>query len=421
MPQSRQSAWQGCTAGIVFVRPVAEAIAGGSSLPCGMIDSMSYLRMVGFWPPAGFPDRPWLEHPDEDAFVRSARSVCELYSEAVEQAAIPARHSELRLFCRLDQSRADVVVTVYPEVREGFEMAAAAIPPTIAALPAADRARLVLEVVHAGATRLAQDRGWNSDALARAYDHALAAGLRFRWTGPAKISPDRRHTARPVFVLHDDGYGRVIIEAERRADGQVVAVSSSALAFSTSAGFRRAARTLRWVDTNTIEIKPWIGLLGEEQGILRLDLTNPGSPGTAEPDESAAGTANGTAARPEVTVLTPDDLGACIEVIGGGPMNGIPADYETTLHALLEQLSTPPWQAWWAAGTEEVLEIWYDFAAATTAVSIRHAHNRWRATIRRPASMFAQATDPAALARDDVRSMLSAIQRRTGLGEHPSL
>ncbi|AEV85222.1 hypothetical protein ACWT_4202 [Actinoplanes sp. SE50] len=386
-----------------------------------MIDSMSYLRMVGFWPPAGFPDRPWLEHPDEDAFVRSARSVCELYSEAVAQAAIPARHSELRLFCRLDRSRADVVVTVYPEVREGFETAAAAIPPTVAALPATDRARLVLDVVHAAATRLAHDRGGNCDALARAYDHALAAGLRFRWTGPAKTSPDRRHTARPVFVLHDDGYGRVIIEARRRVDGQVVAASASALAFSTSAGFRRAARTLRWTDANTMEIKPWIGLLGEEQGVLRLDLTNPGSSGTAEPDESAAGTTDGSVTRPAITVLTPDDLGARVEVIGGGPMNGIPAGYETTLHALLEQLCTPPWQAWWAAGTQGVLEIRYDFAAAATAISIRHAHHRWRATIRRPASTLAQATDPAGLARDDVRSMLSAMRRRTGLGEHPSL
>ena len=66
-------------------------------------------------------------------------------------------------------------------------------------------------------------------------------------------------------------------------------------------------------------------------------------------------------------------------------MNDIPAAYENTLHHLLEKIRTEPWQTWWAAGAEEVLEIWYDFAAAKAGVTIRYTPGRWRATIRRPA------------------------------------
>jgi hypothetical protein len=83
---------------------------------------MGTLRLIDVWPPTGFPDRPWLEQPDEDAFARSARSVCELYSESVRLAGVQARHSELRLACHHDGGRADVLVTVHPEILQGFEL-----------------------------------------------------------------------------------------------------------------------------------------------------------------------------------------------------------------------------------------------------------------------------------------------------------
>lgn len=238
-----------------------------------------HLRLVAFWPPMGFFERRWLDHADEDAFVRSARSVCELYTASVSAGEIAARHSEVRLFCRLDEGRSDVQVTAHIEPDQGFESGEAVIPPGIADLPAAARARLVLEVLHAATSRLAQARGWDQGALDRAYADTRAAGLRFRWTGPPKISPDRRNVSRPLFVLHDDGHGRVVIEVRRRADDQVVAVSATARAFSTAAGFKRSARTLRWRDKSTIEL----GELDCPRGTLRLDLTNPGVPGTAEP------------------------------------------------------------------------------------------------------------------------------------------
>ena len=52
---------------------------------------VSQLRGVEFWPATAFADvAAWLEDPDEDAFVRTARSVCELYSEALRHAAARA-------------------------------------------------------------------------------------------------------------------------------------------------------------------------------------------------------------------------------------------------------------------------------------------------------------------------------------------
>ncbi|MFC7534653.1 hypothetical protein, partial [Actinoplanes sp. GCM10030250] len=83
-------------------------------------------------------NRPWLEHPDENMLVRSARSVCELYSQAVHQAGISNRHSEFRLLCHHDAGRKDVLVTMYPDVTDGFEMAGVSVPPGIADLSAGD-------------------------------------------------------------------------------------------------------------------------------------------------------------------------------------------------------------------------------------------------------------------------------------------
>lgn len=192
----------------------------------------------------GFPERLWLDHRDEDAFARSANSVCALYSAAVREAQISTRHSELRLFCRHDGSRDDVLVMVHPEITEGFEMAVATLPAGIAALTPQSRARLVLSVVHAAAMRLGQARGWDSAALTAAHAHALAAGLRNRWDGPPKTSPDRRYVAQPRYVLGDDGYGRVVVQVRRRDDGTPVCASPVVATNDVPHAYARALQTL---------------------------------------------------------------------------------------------------------------------------------------------------------------------------------
>jgi hypothetical protein len=321
---------------------------------------------------------------------------------------------------------------VHPEITEGFELAVTSLPPGIAGLPSQVRAGLVLEVVHAATTRLGRERGWDQAALIAAREHVLAAGLRYRWEGPVKVSPDRQHTAQPVFVLHDDGYGRVAVQIRRRDDGGLGAASPSALAFSTSAGFARSARTLRWRSRRTVEMVPYAGLsvgIGrttlwrDDQGLITVDLDEAdafGAPaGRPEDEEADSATPEGQA--PAVVVQVPADLGPRINVVGGGPTNDVPDAYLTTLNGLLEQLTGPQWQRWWSAGEDEVLEVWYDFAAASAGIAARRSGDKLRVTIRRPMSTFAAVGDPVLLARDDVEAMLASVSRRAGLGGHPLL
>lgn len=58
---------------------------------------MPYLTLVEVWPSTGYPRGQWLEEPSADAFVKSARRVCESYSEALRAAQIANRVSTVRL------------------------------------------------------------------------------------------------------------------------------------------------------------------------------------------------------------------------------------------------------------------------------------------------------------------------------------
>jgi hypothetical protein len=370
-----------------------------------------------------------MDHPDEDAFARSANSVFELYSQAVREAQIPTRHSELRLFCRHDDGRDDVLVMVHPETTEGFEMATVSLPPGIAALTAPARALLVLNVIHAAAMRLGQARGWDAAALTAARAHALAAGLRYRWDGPPKTSPDRRYVAQPRYMLGDDGYGRVIVHIRHRDDGAPVCASPVVATWGFHSALVRHARTVRWRSKTHVQFLPDDGvsigasgtISGRNREPITVDLTDPTTFGTAL--ELPAPTYVDVAADgiPAVTVRTPADLGPRIEVLGGGPMNDVPHAYAQALHALLEQLLAPPWQTWWSDANRTVLQISYDFAAIDTGIDVRRSKDTLQATILRPTSTFPTIHDHAATARHDVEALLSTVRRRTGLGEHPHL
>jgi hypothetical protein len=259
-----------------------------------------------FWPATGHTDRPWLDDPDEDAFVRSARGVCELYSAGLRPAQIQWRRAELRLICLRDDARDDVQVVVFTDPpTAGFEQARVDLPGDIAVLPGAARARLALDVVHGATLRMARARGWDPAAPEAARTHALAHSLHYRWEGPAKLSPDRRHQAYPVYRLYDDGYGRVVVQVRRVLDDQLVAGSEPALAFSTSAGFVRSARTLRWHGSSVVKLVPFCGLFGDDHGLVTVDLnTAPKGSGVAEhpADEPFDSRTTGIAIPPVVIV-----------------------------------------------------------------------------------------------------------------------
>ena len=234
---------------------------------------MAHFKLVLVWPPTGFPDRSWSDDddPEEDAFVRSARSVTELYSEGLAALGIEGRCSELRFLVGHDPAATDVTVRVSTRRPEGFEFAGASLPTGVAALPIPERQRLVLDVIHGAVLRLAEARGWDLQELDAVRRHVLDRGFEFRWDGPYKSSPDRRHRARARYRLTDTGYGRAHIEVVDR-DGSVVTESGDALAFSTLEGFKRSARTLRWDGGRLVQLVPYAGLSSSaQQGLVRVE------------------------------------------------------------------------------------------------------------------------------------------------------
>ncbi|HRK45571.1 MAG TPA: hypothetical protein PK324_08105, partial [Nocardioides sp.] len=208
--------------------------------------SSRVMQNVDVWPPSGHLDEPWDSNPDVDAFCKSARSVTVVYSIGLRELRLPAFRSWLRFGCGRVSTDGRVRVTVSVDRLEGdLEHASVVLPAGIAEWAPSDRARLALEVVHAGMVRLGESRGWEREELERLRDLTLQRGLEHTLVGDWKASPDRRHSARTCYRIAPDGLGRARLEVADR-DGVVVATSPEAIA---PAGFRpgiSATRDLRW-------------------------------------------------------------------------------------------------------------------------------------------------------------------------------
>lgn len=236
---------------------------------------MPVFNYVEVWPATGWPHRPWTEDADEEAFVKSARAITELYTEALIPLAVKGHRSMLRLRCWPGQATREVTVKVNAQRSVDFEMASVGLPAGIADLASSARGLLVLNVVHGAVKQLAEIRGWSKAQFDRPRQHVLDAGLVYRWDGPWKASPNRRFRARGRYRLLDHGYGRALIEVKARDSDATVAASDEALAFSTSESFKRSSRTLRWQGSSAVRLTPYSGLARDEwHGLVRLDLTD---------------------------------------------------------------------------------------------------------------------------------------------------
>ena len=228
---------------------------------------MARFAAVTFYPETHFPERlaGWDDgHPVVDAFLRSGRSVAELYSEALPGLGVEGPRATLRLSPAdriVDPGATELTVSVWSAVPHDLpcEYGFVRLTTDTGLLDAVDRARLALEVVHAAVLELAGHRGWEASQFERCRDHVLACGLEYSWEGRWKSAPNRRHRARAVYRLGvEDGFGRVRLEVADRG-GDVVARSDEAIAFCTSQGFRRSESTLRWSGSGTVSMTPYGG------------------------------------------------------------------------------------------------------------------------------------------------------------------
>jgi hypothetical protein len=196
---------------------------------------MAVFRDVRFWPSTGFPDGPWLLDPSYDAFVKSARRVCELYSEGLGPARLHGPSARLQLMTADEhQDEGAVKVEVETEFLDVGEIARVSIPDGIDRLTAEQRGLLVLDVVHGAVVRLAEARGWDVTAAAAARDHALNQQLVFTWAGPG-----RRAATVSTRHVHCS-------ESKTTGTGACASRSASATHMSPSPGRLKLSRSARW-------------------------------------------------------------------------------------------------------------------------------------------------------------------------------
>jgi hypothetical protein len=166
---------------------------------------MVIFREVEVFPNGGFADRPWVdEDPDEDAFARVARGVCETYSQALPRLGLAGKASLLRLGCWTSvlnpefvgrrprpafSAPASTAVEVHARFIESFEDGLVWVPAGFAGQPLDQQRAWTLRVVHEAACQLAQVRGWDPAVLESAREHAEAQDLRLSGKGRGSSRP----------------------------------------------------------------------------------------------------------------------------------------------------------------------------------------------------------------------------------------
>ena len=387
---------------------------------------MPTLSYVYPYPAQGRADRPTDEDPVADIAIRGCRSIAELYSEALAALELANHVGELRLFIRHDPQLDVVRATVQVDpVREGFEMAHVHVPTGFAARTAEVRAAMLLEAVHGLVGRLAVARGWDVQALEDCRRHVLDRDLEYRWSSAPKISPDRRHEARADFRLPADGYGRVRLRLVGRDDGATVASSDEALAFCTSPGFRRAAKSVRWHGKKQVSLVPYDWVPAVRGGQLSLSLEGGEWRSSVVDYLSVRSVPAGDPTLPPLAVRVEGRGAAAAEqppriaFIGGGPIQTRQIDrFHDAFSAEMAQFASPSGQDWWGAAGIRLLEVEISYSGERARVRSRRSEHRLRVFVDRPESSL-ESRDLAPLAREVAEEVVALVRRRTGLGPHP--
>jgi hypothetical protein len=372
----------------------------------------------GFGPVGG----RWAEAEGSDAFARSARSVCELYYDALSPIRIQHWVTALTLQVSDQLSPgSEIAVEVMPSTATEGANARVLLPAHFCSLAPAARAMSVVDVVHEALVHLGRryrwdEDGWDLAVLEAARARVIEHGLVYAWTSPWKAGRNRRWNARAKYWLAPDGWGRAVLEIRRSADGAVMFRSQPFRAFLNRKGLQHSARTIAWTGDDTVEFSPWVepSQAPGEPVIIEIfdDDARFEVRGGPEPDQTGDAIGGGGAAssietldladvpqRPSVTVVQlhyPGEVSE-IAVAGVGPMDGVHDAYRTGLLWALDQLTTPEWDQWWRPAQANLLSVCAEVdpvnRAANTATrsvertsSIRTTQYIMTATIQRAAS-----------------------------------
>ena len=276
----------------------------------------------------------------------SSRGVFDLYSDELPAAEQTARASSVRFFLDDKNAQNEFRISVFERFHEGFDIARVQVPTGFSSLSPEARAAAALDVIHVAMLALAPLRGWDAARLDEVRLRVVARGLRFTWASVWKTSPGRRHQARAVYWLDDDGHGHVQVEMRRYSDHELIARSAPAPAFMTAEGFKRSATTLHWRDADTVTVTPWCGLFGDVSGEVHLQPTSGLNPLLTP---ALMATASGTTVT--TAVLTDDDVAnnpalpwLHLQVIDTHGTGAYGPEFERTSELLA---ADPDFTSWW--------------------------------------------------------------------------
>ena len=223
---------------------------------------------IEIYPPQGHHDQLWGSPGSptdevENAVLRSACPVAALYSEALAPLGVPGLRSALRVSVssyasHMTQEHVSVKVLAQKLRDVPAEFAAAHFPRSAGWLSARERARLVLDGVHAAVLELARIRGMDPLQFDVCHEHVIASNFVFTAESAWKTSPDRRHQARVRLILTpDDGFGRVRLEVRPRSTSSSdpeVWCSAEMVGPGLPRPFTREAKSLRWLCPTEVAI-----------------------------------------------------------------------------------------------------------------------------------------------------------------------
>jgi hypothetical protein len=197
------------------------------------------------------------------------------------------------------------------------------------------------------------------------------------------------------------------------------------VAFCTSEGFRRSARSLRWQGKDQVTLVPYDFVPAIRGGKLSLSRRD-GSWRSAVADYlSVRPIPEGDPALPALAVrvegrgATASEQAPEVSFVGGGPVGSAwTRRFDRAFGAEMDRFASASGQAWWAGSGTRLLEVQVWYGGDRARVRSRRSEQLLRVFVDQP-DLSPSDRDPASLARTVAESVVALVRRRTGLGPHP--